>query len=42
MDTLLTGEQGLDWTQAVTNECDQLGDGKLGKVNAAQTVTFIK
>ena len=41
MDTLLNGIHGVDWTQSLTNECDRLGDGRLGKVKGTNTIQFI-
>ena len=41
MDTLLSGQQGLQWTQALENEWDRLATGKLDKVKGSNTISFI-
>mgnify|MGYP003333570057 CR=1 FL=1 len=41
MDTLLSGQQGLQWTQALENEWDRLATGKLDKVKGFNTISFI-
>ena len=42
IDTLLQGESSDIWSQALSNEWERLGDGKLKKVKPTHTIEFIK